>query len=85
MNHERPKRSVAVTAVLLAVSVALWATLAVGLVVVLPRYKHDFRDRGAARRAAAAAPGGLVRPAAAVRDIPGPAPVMAGPSGRGGG
>jgi type II secretory pathway component PulF len=46
MDHETPKRSVAVTAALLAVSMSLWAALAAVLVVVVPRYEHDFRDRG---------------------------------------
>jgi type II secretory pathway component PulF len=46
MNHERPRRSVAVTAALLAVAVALWAGLAVVLVAVVPRYEYDFRNRG---------------------------------------
>jgi type II secretory pathway component PulF len=46
MDQERPKRSVAVTTVLLAVSVALWAGLGAVLVVVVPRYERDFRDRG---------------------------------------
>jgi type II secretory pathway component PulF len=45
MIQETSGRSVAVTGLLLAAAVALWAALVAALLFIVPHYEHAFRDR----------------------------------------
>jgi type II secretory pathway component PulF len=45
MNQATSGRSVAITGFLLAITAVLWVALVAVLVLVVPRYEADFRDR----------------------------------------